>query len=299
MPPWHDSVPVGRRERRRERRRARSCKKEEKPDSFHGVDSRAVDGPYYPEAAFPNQARISIRPTAPAWGAEVVSSNIVGYHKLDLSAGLNLIGSQFLSVGGEDKDIQELIVDDGGLAGLDENLLPQTELRVWTGTGYRTYGWDPDGDPSVPGSDHKWVDGDLNVVTVDVPAGFSAWISSPSVKTVTFAGEVVDGDTATQTIAGGLALLASPFPEATNLQSIQLDNSFPGLDENLLPQTELRVWTGTGYRTYGWDPDGDPSVPGSDHKWVDGDLNVVNVSIPMGNGFWIKSASGGTVTFSK
>ena len=236
---------------------------------------------------------------APAWGAEVVSSNIVGYQKLDLRNGFTIVGSQFLNVGADTKDIQELVASDTDMVGLDANLNFQTELRVWSGTGYDIYGWDSEGDPEVAGSDHKWVNGDLQVMAFDIPVGEAVWIKSPAAASITLSGEVPEGTTQSQEIKVGFNLIANPFPVATSVQDIQLSDEIPGLDENLNFQTELRVWSGTGYDIYGWDSEGDPEVAGSDHKWVNGDLQVVDVTIPMGQGFWIKSTTAGTVTFKK
>ena len=68
----------------------------------------------------------------------------MGYTKLSLSDGFNMIGSQFLNVGGTTKTINEFFDTTTGnntLPGLDENGAFQTTLRVWTGTGYAYYGW--------------------------------------------------------------------------------------------------------------------------------------------------------------
>ena len=82
---------------------------------------------------------------APAWGAEVVSSNIVGYEKVTLSAGLNLIGSQFVVVGGGTATMNELTTAMDGQSGYDDDSYdPTTELRIWTGSGYAQYGWSGD-----------------------------------------------------------------------------------------------------------------------------------------------------------
>ena len=237
--------------------------------------------------------------------AEVVSSNIVGYNKVTLSNTFTIIGSQFLNVGAETKDIQELLEANNDLVGLDadHDYAVQTELRVWTGTGYNTYGWDAEGDPEVAGSDHKWVvPGDLTIASFDIPVGSAVWIKTPAEKTVTLAGEVPSGDTQEVSISAGFNLIANPFPVEMSIQSIQLDDTFPGLDadHDYAIRTELRVWTGTGYSTFGWDPEGDPEVAGSDHKWVTpGDLAILDTKIPVGSGFWIKSEVSGTITFTK
>ena len=184
----------------------------------------------------------------------------------------------------------------------------QTELRMWNGTGYDTFGWDPDGDPSVEGSDHKWVDDYLAVVeNVDMPAGTAVWIKIPTESlnaTLTISGEVKTDSMTTTDVSAGFNLICNPFPGATSIQDIQPDANLPGLAYDEASglysfQTEMRVWNGTGYDTYGWDPDGDPSIEGSDHKWVDDYLAVVDLTIPVGHGFWIKTPTSGAISFKK
>ena len=237
---------------------------------------------------------------APAWAAEVVSSNIVGYNKIELGTTFTIVAAQFNSVGGETKDVQEFVNSDATLVGLDENFAFQTELRVWGGLSYDTYGYDLEGDPNVAGSDHKWVDGDLNVVSFDLPVGSAVWIKTPdTTKTVTLSGEVPEGDTVEVPLRAGFNLVANPFPVATKIQDIQLSDDISGLNEDFSFKTEIRIWGGLSYDTYGWDKEGDPEVAGTDHKWVDGDLNIVDVTIPVGHGFWIKTSEAGKVTFKK
>ena len=242
---------------------------------------------------------------APAWGAEVVSSNIVGYQKIDLVNQFTLVASQFSMVGNITKDIQEFIATDNNLPGLDpdDGYAAQTELRYWNGTGYDTYGWDPDGDPNVDGSDHKWVDETLAVATLDIPVGSAVWIKIPSStqSQILVSGEVKEGTSQTILLHDGFNLIANPYPTTIDIQEIQPSNELPGLDpdDGYAAQTELRYWNGTGYDTYGWDPDGDPNVDGSDHKWVDEMLNVATKNIEIGKGFWIKTPNAGSVTISK
>ena len=251
-------------------------------------------------------AALALLVALPARAAEVVSQNTVGYNRITLPTQFTLVGTQFFNVGGGIKDLQE-IVSGSTMPGLDadNNFAFQTEIRLWDGYNYDTYGWDPDGDPSIEGSDHKWVDDYLNVVeNVTMSPGTAVWIKIPQSSagsTLTIAGEVAEGTSTNVTIHSGFNLLSSPFPTATDIQSIQPGEGIPGLDadNNFAFQTEIRIWDGYNYDTYGWDPDGDPSIEGSDHKWVDDYLNVVNKTIPVGQGFWIKTTGSGTITFSK
>ena len=242
---------------------------------------------------------------APARAADVVSSNIVGYQKMQLTSQFTLVAAQFNNIGAETKDVQDFIGADNDLPGLDADngYAVQTELRYWNGTGYDTYGWDPDGDPNIPNSDHKWVDEDLAVASFDMDVGTAVWIKVPTGTTgnIVLSGEVPEGDSKEIQLRAGFNLIANPFPTAIDIQKIQAGATIPGLDaENgYAVQTELRYWDGTGYETYGWDSEGDPNVPNSDHKWVDEDLVVATRTIELGKGFWIKTPVAGTVTISK
>ena len=73
---------------------------------------------------------------APARAAEVVSSNIVGYEKITIKPGMNLIGNQFLVVGGTTfQNINEMFKDQSGfVAGSgDDNA---DSILTWDGSAY-------------------------------------------------------------------------------------------------------------------------------------------------------------------
>ena len=124
-----------------------------------------------------------------ASAAEVTSDNVVGYTKIQLNEGFNLIGSQFLNVGAQVKDINDFIYATD-LVGIDEEYNFQTQMRVWTGTGYRFYGWF-DGDDGtnneMPEWDNTWLLEDMSdVATETLDIGEAVWIIAPSAGTVTF-----------------------------------------------------------------------------------------------------------------
>ena len=122
----------------------------------------------------------------------MVSSNIVGYQKLTLSAGYTIVGSQFLNVGGTTKDIQELVANgENTLPGIDEQTYEfHANLRVWDGVGYDTYGWsDADDGDSIDWSESnsKWLDQKQeNIVNVTIGIGKGFWIYTDRDATITF-----------------------------------------------------------------------------------------------------------------
>ncbi len=254
----------------------------------------------------------------PVIATEVTSSNVVGYNKLTLQPGYNLIGSQFVLIGGETKDINEFLETDANLntlPGLDGEGGFQTTLRTWGGTetGYVTYGWlDADDGTAneVPEWNSKWILYSMeDIATVPTPVGEGYWIKSTGTPTITFVGQVPDGDTGsnntkTLQVSAGYNLIANPFPCAINIQNIQ-SATLPGLSQEGAFQTMIRLWGGeeNGYVTYGWldaDDGTENEVPDWNSKWILYSMeDLANVTIGVGEGFWLYSETPATVTFSK
>ena len=138
----------------------------------------------------------------PAWGAEVVSSNIVGYNKITLKEGLNLLGAQFVPVGQQNKT---LVLSD--LTNMTdqpsyERGKSQTQLRFWNGGGYDTYGWSgafsveneddaqemvDDGDlENITDLDYKWLSGFEDASDEEVPLVQGFWIYAKEEGSVIF-----------------------------------------------------------------------------------------------------------------
>ena len=122
----------------------------------------------------------------PAWAAEVVSSNVVGYNKVTLTSGYNMLGSNFKLVGGENGTLTE-VLDATALDGLDVDSGEfSAEILIWDGVGYDTYGWaGVVGDASM---DNKWVDeGSWDAVdNVFLEIGKGCWIKSSADATLKF-----------------------------------------------------------------------------------------------------------------
>jgi hypothetical protein len=258
----------------------------------------------------------------PAWGAEVVSSNIVGYEKVTLTAGLNLIGSQFVLVGGDTATMNELTTSMEGQSGYDDDSYdPTTELRIWTGSGYAQYGWTGDlltDSPALAEEmgvddhsfDNQWLNGDYEIAEDEMDVGKGFWIKAKTAGTVVMSGEVPNSDTITVSLSPGLNLVSYPWPMAADMQKIQVSGQTGYDDDSYDPTTELRVWTGSGYAQYGWSGnllEESPSLADEmgvtdhslDNKWLNGDYEVESKTIDYGKGFWIKAPNSGSVTFSK
>ena len=224
----------------------------------------------------------------PAWAAEVVSSNIVGYQKVNISAGLSILGTPFVDVGSIEGslNIQNITPANTETAGGIDY------LRLWDGSQYTEYfyysaadeGVDDDGNPG-------WGDGDQEAVDELINAGSGYWVHSGTSETVTIAGEVTE--TTEVPIIAGLTLVCNPQPVSINIQDIVPSNT-----ETAGGVDYLRLWDGTQYTEYfyyssadeGVDDDGNPG-------WGDDDQEAVDVTIPPGTGFWVHSGTSEVLTF--
>ena len=269
---------------------------------------------------------------APAWGAEVVSSNIVGYQKVALAKGLNLVGSQFVQVGEGDVpfELSEL-TNMKDQPSFDESLNAQTTIRFFTGVGYDYYGWsgnltveNPDmaeeladelelDDPSV--LNNHWLNSSYEISDEEALTGQGFWIYAANAGTITMSGQVIEDTTKSFPLVAGLNLVSCPWPINLSMINITVDNGQPSFDSGMNAQTSIRVFTGVGYDYYGWsgnltgeNPDmaeeladeleiDDPST--LNYHWLDSSYSISEYEIPAGKGFWIYANKAGTVTFKR
>lgn len=241
----------------------------------------------------------------PAWGAEVVSSNIVGYNKITLHEGYNLLGIQFSQIGGDSLDLSDAVKLDDSFAGYNNDYDFMSTLRVWNGSEYITYGWagtsgtDVDDDPSL---DNTWTDLEAYAVegkVLDVAQGI--WIRAEKNGTALIAGEV-STEEFELTLDPGFNLVANPYPMTVRVTNFGLlDNSFAGYDNDYNFKSTLRKWNGSEYVTFGWagtsgtDVDDDPSL---DNTWTDLEAYETDATIAPGEGVWIKAEKSGKITFT-
>ncbi len=217
----------------------------------------------------------------PAQAAEVVSSNIVGYNKLAVTANaFEILGAQFTSIGDTDIDIQDLIVD-GVAAG--DNLL------FFNGTGYDSYTYSDEtysedwSQQLGPG----WLDDEVGTrATRDVKPGEGFWIRPVASETITAAGEVSVGTT--YTFAGNDVnkLVAIPVPMKVDLQNVDFKNIAAG--------DTIQTYNGSGYNSYTYSDEtysedwSQQLGPG----WLDDEVGTRSSrEVDIGKGFWIKAAS--------
>jgi hypothetical protein len=108
-------------------------------------------------------------------------------------------------------------------------------------------------------------------------------------------------DTYTVDVVEGFNLIANPFPCAISVQDIKTD--LAGVDEEWMYQTTMRIWTGTGYTTYGWFDADDGTLgemPEWNSSWLLNDMSdIAKATLKVGEAIWFIAPAAGTVTFTK
>ena len=220
----------------------------------------------------------------------------MGYQKLQLQAGYNLIANGFRVVGTDTAPALQDMFSDMKANGTGSTALETSDnLKSWTGTGYSTYWfYDATGtDDADPEYDKKWYDviDDSAPTAEGLDAADGAWFISRGAKTLTIAGEVSKSEVEVP-LQVGYNLVANPFPAPITLNDPSIDWAAKGVVGSTALETadNIKTWTGTGYTTYWfYDATGtDDADPDYDKKWYDvvDDSTPSGASIPAGAGFW-------------
>ncbi len=228
-----------------------------------------------------------------------MSSNIVGYQKIQLHGGYNMIGAQFTKVSGGDLNVADNdFMPDSTVAGMDSETGDfSTYLMPWTGTGYEQeiywagdVGWGTD-------YDNKWLDSSYQAVNRPFDHSEGTWLWTPAGGTITVAGEVVTTNVTVQ-LTAGFNMICNPFPCETTLASIVPAASMSGMDSETGDfSSYIMPWTGTGYAQeiywagdVGWGAD-------YDNKWLDSGYAEASKTFARGEGFWLYTPTACSVTF--
>ena len=248
----------------------------------------------------------------------------MGYTKIDLNVGFNLLGQQFVKVGNDAAfDLQEIITS-VNMAGFDtESVTPQTTIQIWTPSGYVSYDWfSPENLITWDGYGYEnlsekwvWLDDDFGdfvaAQNVTVPASEGFWINTTAQSSMYFVGQVYTPTEETVPIATGFNLVSNPFPVKWNIQDFT-STDMAGFDtESVTPQTTIIIWTPSGYVSYDyfspenlieWDGYGYDDLAGK-WVWLDDDFGdfvaAENVEIPVGEGFWINTVKSTSMKFTR
>ncbi len=215
----------------------------------------------------------------PAWGTEVVSSNIVGYKKVTLAANnYTMLAPMFTYVGGGEKKIPDIFEEDSFVAA--DTDAEADYISLWEDGGYsRTYFFSSDaGDAWSSDQDG------FEETTDGLQTGLGLWFysRSDSDKTVTLAGEVPSTNIVVNIVGYNYTMLANPFAAPLPIKSIvPASGEFTSADTDA-DADYISLWEDGGYsRTYFFSSDaGDAWSSDQDG------FEETEDTIPPGLGFW-------------
>ena len=234
-------------------------------------------------------------------GAEVESSNTVGYVKLSTVEGLTLIGVQFQTVGGRGANLSATMVP-SGLVGYDwDSFEGGDQMYCWDPAqqGYAiiyTYAGDtvPEWVPATMAG--KWMDENMEAVSDPIALGEGVWIESTAQSANIIVLGEVNTNAVQKALGYGLNLVANPYPKALDVNSatytglVGFDwDSFEGGDQmycwDPAQQGYAIIYTYAGDSVPEWVP---ATMAG---KWMDENMEAVSDPIPVGGAVWIESTT--------
>ena len=221
-----------------------------------------------------------------------MSSNIVGYKKVTLTPGYNMLAPMFTYVGGNDKAIVDLFEEKDGFVGSD-TASDADYFSIWYGGGYAyTYFYSTDAADET--ADAKWTDDqDTFTETTDaLPPNTGFWFyNRAGNKTVTLAGEVPTNDVIVA-VSAGYTMLANPFSAPLPVKSIvAVSGSFVGSD-TASDADYISVWRNGGYdATYFFSTDAEDAWASDQDSFTE-----TEESIAPGEGFWFYSRNNSSIT---
>ena len=220
--------------------------------------------------------------TCPAWAAEVVSSNIVGYNKVTVPAGMTILGQQFVAVGGEVQDIQEIKGEGLADGGMDY-------LLIWDGSAYSDYYYYTEADDINGDGTAAWGNLDWEPVNVEIAPGTGMWMNTQDASTVIFAGQV--GSETEVSVTAGLNLVTQTLPMDIELQDVKGEGLADGGMDYIL------IWDGSAYADYYYYTEADDINGDGTAAWGNLDWEPVEVTLKAGNGFWFSAQNDGKLIF--
>ena len=214
---------------------------------------------------------------------------------------MNIVAAQFQTIGGGAIDVQTLVAsEDFSVEGGDWIKIYDASTRLytklfWYGVGYLY----ENADAPEPLAYAGWGDDSQNIADAMVDPSQGFWVQSVGGGTVLAKGEVASSGVV-QIPENLMAIVANPFPVEVSVQSVVASEDFSveGGDWIKLydPTTRLYTklfWYGQGYLY----ENADAAEPLPYAGWGDDAQNIASATINPGQGFWVQSVGGGTLTF--
>ena len=231
----------------------------------------------------------------PAWAAEVYSSNIVGYTKLEIKPGLNMIAIPFVDIVRDadgfvqNKDINNIFDNDESV--VNANRISDNADQMWfwdnVSQGYKNYYFMTDRRETFK----RWENGSGETdVREDIGAGFFFQNQGDASYTVTLSGEVNTADTEVE-ILPGLNFICNPYPVDLPLNDGTIDWTGAYANRDAFKADQMWFWDAEaqGYVNLYYMTDRRETYK----RWENGSGEYETVTIPAYEGFFYNYAGDG------
>ena len=211
--------------------------------------------------------------------AEVTSSNIVGYQKLDLAEGFKMYAPMFVAVGGGNISVQSVKPSGDDVGGWGD-----VQIQVVDGEGNisANYLWWTDENSGLGGD--YWLDDDNEIATQVIADGDGVLVYSDAAVTLTCAGQV-SLEPAPKALAAGFSGLGNSKLAAFDIQEL-----IPaGEDVGGWGDVQIQIVDNEGNvsANYLWWTDENSGLGGD--YWLDDDNEIATLNIAPGSAFLLYS----------
>ena len=238
----------------------------------------------------------------------IESANVVGYNTQAVQGDkLYCIGLQFADVGvaGDLASIAKLSTSGVTPGAYDTMGTDAPCIMIYNGVGYDYFYYISDAYDADGNEVTAWADNNGDEATTQKALGTGCWLRIPAGKatdgSVTESGEVNDADTSTINIANGLTLASSPYPVALNMAKVTTSGLVAGAYDTMGTEAPcIMTYNGVGYNYYYYISDAYDADGNEVTAWADNNGDAVTGEITaVGEAFWVRSGSAGTLTIAK
>jgi hypothetical protein len=234
----------------------------------------------------------------------VESANVVGYMTTAIEGNKwYLIGTQFKGVG---KATDEIPINNlCSITGVEPATFATKntglQIQVYNGVGYTIYSYISD---ATGATGPCWTNSRRPLAdTVTIPLGTAFWLKTPATvsegASITVAGAVkTDATSVTVTVGENeWTQVANPFPTDLTISMITTEGLTPATFATKNSGPQIQVYNGVGYTIYSYISD---ATGATGPCWTNTRRPLADSSViaQAGKGFWVKSASSGTLTIS-
>ena len=238
----------------------------------------------------------------------IESANVVGYNTQAVQGDkLYCIGLQFADVGSA-SDMASIasLLPSGVTAGAYDTMGTDAPcIMIYNGATYDYYYYISDAYDANGNEVTAWADGGGDETSAQKAIGTGCWLRIPAGKatagSVTEAGQVSDADTSTINIANGLTLASSPYPVALDISKVTTSGLVAGVYDTMGTDAPcIMIYNGATYNYYYYISDAYDANGNEVTAWADGGGDAVTGTLAnVGEAFWVRSGTAGTLTIAK